>query len=121
MRAADIQACIAESSPRTAGTFRGKSGGVEFDVVVDADGTELIALDRLCGLVSETQVDVRLLRIDITGVGLVRVVGEFGGIAYRNFLEFVITLCPLLTLQVRSDVVHTMVLMSDVSSRFSTG
>jgi hypothetical protein len=97
------------------------SGGVEFDVVLGAERTEFIGLGRIRLLVGEAQVDEELLADGFAdGVGICGVSGEFGRVTYRNFPEFLIALCPSWTLQVRSDAVHTMVLMFDISSGFVT-
>lgn len=112
MRAAADQAGIAESFHKGSETARaetpttacqGVSGGVEFDLVIGTGRTELVGpggvwrpVGRVVGgVVGPAEVDVGLLAVDITaglaaGIGVVRVAGEFGWIAYRNFLEFVV-------------------------------
>lgn len=86
-----------------------RSGVVKVDRVVI--GAELVSV--------HPQVDERRLGL-VEGISAIGVSGEFGGVAYRNFLEFPIALCPSWTLQVRSWAVNSIVLISDVSSGFPT-
>jgi hypothetical protein len=92
---------------------RGWLGGVEFDLrrvavverVRDSHGVVRAEFD-------EGVLDSR------RGIGIP---GDFRGVGYRNFPVFPMTFCPSWTLQLRSCAVHTMVLISGVSSGFLTG
>lgn len=64
------------------------SGGVEFDVVVRAERTELVTVSRR-RLTDQAKVYKGLLGVGFTGVDTGRVSGEFGRVACRKFPEFV--------------------------------
>ena len=80
------------------------SGGVELDVVISTERTELIALGRMRLLAGKAQVhEGLLLGIGLAGVGVRGVSGEFGRVTYRKFPTFLLGVCCVRTLLLRPD------------------